>query len=179
MKKIILLILLSLPALYSLGQTISIVSQNKDYIIIKHTINTLELENELPSYSHFILLPNDAQPKSELLSFKNEIRNIKAPYRHSFDSQSRSKVMPYYESTLTNIRGFNFLLINISPFQYDSINNNLNVFYDINLKISYNTRNSSYGDDRYRDREWDNILRDISANPEMIDDFDYDSKGSI
>ena len=175
MKKIILLILLSLPALYSLGQAISIISQNKDHIIIKHTINTLELENGLPSYSHFILLPNDAQPKTELVSFKNEIKNIKTSYRHTIDIQNQSEVIPYFENTLTNIRGFNFLLINISPFQYDSINNNLNVFYDINLKISYNTRNSSYGDDRYRDREWDNILRDISANPEMIDDFDYDN----
>ena len=139
MKKIILLILLSFPALYSLGQALSIISQNKDHIIIKHTINTLELENELPSYSHFILLPNDAQPKTELASFRNEIKNIKTSYRHNIDIQSRDEVMPRYESTLTNIRGFNFLLINISPFQYDSINNNLNVFYDINLKISYNT----------------------------------------
>ena len=125
MKRILFLILLLLISLYSYCQ-----------------------EYQLNSQSNFILLPNDVQPKIELIS-------------------PNQKCLPCYKNQILSIRGYNLLLINI----YDSINDN----HDINLKISYDTRNSSYGEDRYRNKEWDNIIRDISLNPEAIGDFDYDA----
>lgn len=106
-------------------------------------------EFQLHSHSNFILLPNDTQAEIELVSLDKNQNNIN------------------YETQILNIRGYNLLLINI----YDSINDKPNV----NLNISCDTRNTSYGDNRYRNKEWDNIIRDISLNPEVISEFDYDS----
>lgn len=174
MKKILFLILTSFVTLYSYTQEFNVLYQDNEHIVVNHSINNETFtsnifsskgeNNTFPSYSNFILLPNGSHPTIELLSFKTE----------SSHNSSHTHIEPYYETHLTNIRGFNLLFINISPFQYDSINDRLNVFHDINFKISYNTRNSSYGNDRFRNKEWDNIIRDISSNPEMIDDFDYD-----
>lgn len=108
--------------------------------------HTLNLKNKLPSHSNFILLPNDAQPEELVCSEKQNNIN--------------------YETQILNIRGYQLLLINI--YDYDNI-------FDFDIKIKYNTRNASYGDKRFRNKEWDNIIRSIALNPEVIEDFDYDS----
>ena len=109
--------------------------------------HTLNLKNKLPSHSNFILLPNDAQPNVKLVCSEKQ-NNIN------------------YETQILNIRGYQLLLINI--YDYDNI-------FDFDIKIKYNTRNASYGDKRFRNKEWDNIIRSIALNPEVIEDFDYDS----
>ena len=109
--------------------------------------HTLNLKNKLSSHSNFILLPNDAQPNVKLVCSEKQ-NNIN------------------YETQILNIRGYQLLLINI--YDYDNI-------FDFDIKIKYNTRNASYGDKRFRNKEWDNIIRSIALNPEVIEDFDYDS----
>ena len=101
-------------------------------------------------YSNFILLPNNTKAEIELVSSKNQ-RGLN------------------YETQILNIRGYNLLLINI----LDSGLTNTNIDFDI--KVHCNNRNASYGDNRLRTKEWDNIIRSISSNPDVIDDFDYDN----
>ena len=102
------------------------------------------------SYSNFILLPNNTKAEIELVSSKNQ-RGLN------------------YETQILNIRGYNLLLINI----LDSGLTDTNIDFDI--KVHYDNRNASYGDNRLRTKEWDNIIRSISSNPDVIDDFDYDN----
>ena len=98
--------------------------------------HTLNLKNKLPSHSNFILLPNDAQPNVKIVCSEKQ-NNIN------------------YENQILNIRCYQLLLINI--YDYDTV-------FDFDIKIKYNTRNASYGDKRFRNKEWDNIIRSIALN---------------
>ncbi len=198
MRKVVFVILITVLGLCCSAQEFSfptaschgfkIISQRDNSISISHQIKSIRINDgkiilnnfniyeentpSLPSNSSYILIPNDSNPKIKLTSFKKkEIEDIELIH----DSKNEFETSDLFKMSDTiNIRGFNFIILNISPFHYDKDNNCLSVFYDINLEISYGTRNIAYGEDKYRDKEWDNILRDMALNNEMIDDFDYD-----
>lgn len=164
-------------------------SQRNNSINISHQIKSIKIIDKkiilnnfniyedstpsLPSNSHYVLVPNDVNPKIDLISFKKKSIDKVELIHNSKDKFDISDI--YKISDTINIRGFNFVLLNITPFHYDKINKCLDVFYDINLEITYDVRSISYGNDRYRDKDWDDILRNMALNHEVINDFDYDN----
>lgn len=148
----------------------------------------------LPNNACFILIPNGANHDIELISYKEKtIENIEIEAAQFLktdndaddsltprneDIYSKDAFFPgklYEKSDNYDIRGYNIFLLNVNPFQYNPVKKTLKVYYDINLRVSFDTKDIEYGEDRLRSREWDEIIRNIVLNPDAIDDFDYDN----
>ncbi len=188
----------------------SISSKSNDYIDIQHLIPDFKTKDSsiilegiylqaeegtpnLPNNSCFIIIPNNARPQIELISYKEKVIeniNIEPARRLNIDSKDNDSIIfrnpdiylndayfpeeIYKTSNNQEVRGFNSILLNVSPFQYNPIRKTLKVIYDINLRISFQNNDNQYGNERLRSYEWDEILKNIVLNPEMINDFDYD-----
>lgn len=146
----------------------------------------------LPNNSCFILIPNNSRPTVEIISSKEKIienveirpaEKITADNDKNIISNNYAEVYnedAFYPHKICqisdnyNIRAFNFILLNVAPFQYNPVRKSLKITYDIELKISYNDNANYLYDNRLRSKEWDNLLKDIVLNPETISDFNYD-----
>lgn len=73
-------------------------------------------------------------------------------------------------TSVINLRQHKILLVNVSTSAHD-IKNKTD---KLKIEISYTSKEKSYSEDKYRSKEWDDILRSIISNPEEIHDFDYD-----
>lgn len=135
------------------SQGFSISSQKSGKIIIKHEIK--EKSPLLSSYSTYILIPKDAKNLSVC------------------SKQLPQKNISY---SVLNIRDCNIILLNIIPYHHDSISKSKSIIKDIEIEISFQSDNYKYIEERYRNREWDDIIKGIVLNPEFIDDFDYDEQ---
>lgn len=167
-----------------------------NHIIMHDFINLPSDEGtpNLPSNSCYIAVPKNSNPKIELLNYKEKIiENIDINPAHKIlsdldtnviyvnksDIYKKNKFYPeniYNISESYSIRGHDLVLLNVNPFLYNPIERKLKVIYDINLEISYENDNKSENIDRLRSREWDNLLKNIVINSDMISDFDYDNQ---
>ena len=72
------------------------------------------------------------------------------------------------------IRGLDVVMLSINPFQYNPVTKEVIVNRDLEIDIEFSGGNGHFGEDKYRNRFWDPILRDAVINDESIS-FDYDS----
>ena len=73
----------------------------------------------------------------------------------------------------TQIRGLDVVLLSVVPFRYNPIRKTLEVIYDMDIEVSFEGGNGQFGDPRYLNPEWDNILHDLVINGDMLPEANY------
>lgn len=73
----------------------------------------------------------------------------------------------------TQIRGLDVVLLHVTPFRYNPVKKTLDVIYDMDIDVSFEGGNGQFGDPRYRNPDWDGILRDLVINSDMLPEAHY------
>lgn len=73
----------------------------------------------------------------------------------------------------TQIRGLDVVLLSVTPFRYNPVRKTLEVVYDMDIEVSFEGGDGQFGDSRYRNGAWDNILRDLVINSDMLPEAHY------
>jgi len=73
----------------------------------------------------------------------------------------------------TQIRGLDVALLSVTPFRYNPVKKTLEVIYDMDIEMRFEGGNGQFGDARYLHPAWDNILRDLVINSDMLPETDY------
>ncbi len=82
-------------------------------------------------------------------------------------------------SETATVRGVDIALLSVTPFQYNPIKRQLKIFNDISIKIQYDKAGEYHHNERYRSREWDNILKNMILNRDVLTDYDYDNRNRL
>ncbi len=149
----------------------------------------------LPSISRFIAIPQGATAHLEIVRSRTEVlQNLnvapapKIPldtYRGALQYTKNMSIysknasfpeQPVILSQLTQIRGVDVILINITPFQYNPVTKDLSIYRDIEIKVNFTGGNGHFGDDRLRSRYWDPILMDNVFNSESLPAINYSER---
>lgn len=78
-----------------------------------------------------------------------------------------------------SIRGLDLILLSVTPFRYNPVKHQLKVYHDISIKLHFNNGKNYCLEDRFRSREWDNILKNMILNYNIIDEYDYDKRNNL
>ncbi len=73
----------------------------------------------------------------------------------------------------TEIRGLDVVLLNVTPFRYNPVRKTLEVIYDIDIEVRFEGGIGRFGELRYRNPDWDHLLRDLVINSDMLPEADY------
>ena len=73
----------------------------------------------------------------------------------------------------TRIRGLDVVLLNVTPFRYNPVRKTLEVIYDMDIEVHFEGGNGQFGEARYRNPDWDHILRDLVINDDMLPEAHY------
>ncbi len=147
---------------------------------------------DLPGISHFIALPNGATATVRMIDSRREtfygVEMAPAPvipldtddsplvYTRNNEIFAKDSYYPHdplLVGGIAAVRGVETAMLGITPFQYNPVRQELVVFRDIRLEITFNGGNGQFGEDRLRSRWFDPILKDIFLNasslPELQD----------
>jgi PKD repeat protein len=152
-------------------------------------------EPNLPGFGRFIAIPQGAKAKYEIVDMEMEvIHNVKilpspeilkdtekgeATYIEDEKIYSRNAFFPLQPVRLSNamkIRGVDANMLSITPYQYNPVTQELKVFYNIKVKITFEGGNGHFGEDRLRNRWWDNILEEELMNYSSLPVIDYNKR---
>ncbi len=138
---------------------------------------------DLPGISQFLALPNGATATVRLVDSRQEIYygvemapapvipldTDDGPLVYTRNNEIFAKDAYYPESPLVlgsiaPIRGVNAAMLGITPFQYNPARQELVVFRDIRLEITFDGGDGQFGENRLRSKWFDPILNDIFLN---------------
>ena len=71
------------------------------------------------------------------------------------------------------IRGLDVVLLNVTPFRYNPVRKTLEVIYDIDIEVRFEGGNGQFGEARYRNPDWDHLMRDLVINGDMLPEAHY------
>ncbi len=151
---------------------------------------------DLAGSSRYIAIPQGAKAKLNVLSFRTEsYQNIEvapAP-RIPLDTDNSPLVYhrdesiysidafypaePFLLSSETTIRGVDAVMLGITPFQYNPLTKELLVYRDIEIEVVFEGGTSQFGENRYRSRWFDPILRDQLLNYTSLPVLEYSTNG--
>jgi hypothetical protein len=161
------------------------------------TLSGMHIANQagapnLPSGSTFVAIPNGAKPSIRLVRSQTKtIKNIDlipapqpqldndnstAVYEKDMSIYNRNAFYPstpYQISEVMTVRGVEMVEVGVMPFQYNPVTKELIVYEDLELELTHNGGDGSYGDLRYRTPEWDQILSDMLLNHDVLPEVDY------
>ncbi len=152
---------------------------------------------DLPAFSRMVAVPQGGQAVLRIKSYREEIITsvdiAPAPRipldteRGPLDFSLNTKVYssndfypaePFQLSGQTQIRGLDVMMLSISPFQYNPVSKVLKVFRDIEMEIVYKGGTGHFGDDRLRNRWWDQIISASVLNPQQLPVLNFDEPRS-
>ena len=159
-----------------------------------HIANTAGAPN-LPSGSTFVAIPNGSRPVIRVANVKTktlyDVDLIPAPqpqldddnspavYQKDMTIYSRNAyypALPYQMSEPMTIRGLQMVEVGVMPFQYNPVTKELVVYETLELELTTDGGDGTFGDIRYRTPEWDQILSDMILNREALPKVDYGAK---
>ena len=73
----------------------------------------------------------------------------------------------------TRIRGLDVALLSVTPFRYNPVRRSLEVIYDMDIEIRFEGGDGQFGEERYRNPDWDHILRELVVNGDMLPEAHY------
>lgn len=82
------------------------------------------------------------------------------------------------QANTTEIRGMTLAVVNINPFQYNPVSKELRVIKNIEINVEIIGGDDTYGESRFRNKYWDQILDDIIFNENDIPKIDYNKISS-
>lgn len=150
---------------------------------------------DLPGYGRYIAIPQGATPVLEIVSMRTETFNDieiapapripldtdKGPLHYAKNSQAYNTnafypAQPVMLDEPTQIRGVDVCMLNIVPYQYNPVTKQLIVYRDIEVSVRYEGGSRQFGDNKYRNLYWDNILEDVVFNFQDLPVIDYSSR---
>ena len=72
----------------------------------------------------------------------------------------------------TQIRGLDVVMLSVTPFRYNPVKKTLEVIYDMDIEVRFEG-GGQFGEARYRNPAWNNILRDLVINSDMLPEAHY------
>lgn len=150
---------------------------------------------DLPVYSRYVAIPQGAKVKLKVKVLKKEKVTSKeimpAPripkededgaLFYAKDNKIYSNNAFYPEKSVIvskpmKIRGVDVVLVSISPFQYNPVTKVLKINRDIKIELDFEGGNGHFGDDKYRSRYWDPIIKDNILNSAQLPEIDYSKR---
>lgn len=147
---------------------------------------------ELPYINRYIAIPQNANAKIVVNSFKKEVINnvnivpskgaiseydlYDDNYYRNADIYSKDEFYPKEFVALTDnftMRGVDIVGLMISPTQYNPVTKELIVYSEINFSIEFEGGSGTFGDERLRSQYWDPILQHNILNYNNIPEVDY------
>ncbi len=151
---------------------------------------------DLPGIGRFLALPQGATATLEILNARTQVYNdievAPAPVipRENDDSPltyQRNPIIyeadtfypenPVRLSEQGQIRGVDVVTIGITPFQYNPVSKVLTVYTELDIRISFNGGTEQFGDDRFRTRYWEPILRNHLLNYASLTPLSFNAPG--
>lgn len=150
---------------------------------------------DLAGRGQYIAIPQGATASYNIISFRTETyHNVEvapaprlpldtddSPLEYHKD-ESIYSVDAFYPaeavqlSKVTSIRGVDAVILGITPFQYNPISKELVVYRDLQVEVIFEDGNGQFGDNRYRSRWFDPILRDQLLNFASLPEIEYTSQ---
>ncbi|HHE39105.1 MAG TPA: hypothetical protein ENL20_11135, partial [Candidatus Cloacimonetes bacterium] len=147
---------------------------------------------DLPGLSRFIAIPNGADASFKIISSRTEIfSNIeiapapkipldtdKGPLVYQKNEAIYSLNANYPEnpvllSSTQKIRGFDVVMLGITPFQYNPVTKELIVYKDLKIEVTFNGGTGYFGEDRLRSRWWDASIKNLLLNNSSLPEINY------
>ena len=146
----------------------------------------------LPGKGRYIAIPQNADVELNIIRKRKEVIenvNIAPAPRIPKDTESgpldynkNQKIYnkdafypekPVKLSGKDKIRGFDVVMLGITPFQYNPVKKELVVYRDIEVEVNYHGGNGQFGESKYRSRWFDPIVEDAVLNNDLIPEVDY------
>ncbi len=146
----------------------------------------------LPGESRFIAIPSGAQPVVKIVSQRTEvIHNVDiacAPripletetgplqFAKKASVYGKNSLFPAQHvkiSEVSNFRGVDYVMLGITPFQYNPVTKDLIVYRDLQIQIEFVGGNGEFGDQAFRSRFFDPIMSDMMLNYSSLPAIDY------
>ncbi len=146
----------------------------------------------LPGTGRFIAIPQGATANVQILSSRVEvIEDIEiapAPpipletddsppvYHKDMSIYSRNAYYPDSPVKLSEpskMRGVDYVILGITPFQYNPVTRELLVYRDLRVQIDFIGGSSDFGEDRLRSRYWEPILQGNLLNYASLPELDF------
>jgi hypothetical protein len=131
----------------------------------------------LPGSGRFIAVPNGAVPRLEIVSMKSQtFHGIDVLPAHDIPLETDDSPPEYVKdeaiysvdayfpespialSGLTSMRGVDTVVLGITPFQYNPVTRELIAYTDIEIRVTFEGGNGTFGEDRLRNRYWEPVL---------------------
>ncbi|UCC78580.1 MAG: hypothetical protein JSW64_09880 [Candidatus Zixiibacteriota bacterium] len=149
----------------------------------------------LPGDGRMIAIPQSATAQLNILSYQTElIENIDiapAPpipketdnspptYERDlsiYNADEYYPASPALLSELSKMRGVDYVILGITPFQYNPVSKQLLVYRELEIEVNFIGGNGHFGEDRLRSRFWEPILRQNLVNYESLPKIDFYSR---
>lgn len=162
---------------------------------------------DLPGLSKMIAIPAGSVAEFQVVSYETEViqgidlapapripfENEDGPPVYTKDLSIYSANRYYPDETVilsapAKLRGVDYVILGITPFQYNPITRELVIYKRISVDVSFVGGTGQFGEDRLRNRFWEPILQGnlinyntlpkmdfnrINLNPSETDDFEY------
>ncbi len=146
----------------------------------------------LPGNGKFIAIPQGAKAVLEIVSMQTETyQNINVVPSHNIPFETSDDPLIYEKnpeiyntngyypaepvklSEISQLRGVDFVILGITPFQYNPVTKELIVYKNIEVNVRFEGGTGQFGDNRVRSRWWDPILSDNLLNYNILPKIDY------
>lgn len=147
----------------------------------------------LPVVSRYVAIPRGATVNVNVTNQVTEtLQNVdlmpapelpldddKTPMRYFRDEQVYQTdaffpAQPIITSEPMKIRDVDVVILSVTPFQYNPVSKELVVTHQLNLEVSFDGGDGTFGGDpRYRSTAWEHIIRDMVINENALPAFDY------
>ena len=146
----------------------------------------------LPGSGRFIAIPQGATANVQILSSRVEvIEDIEiapaspipletddSPPIYKKDPSIYSRNAYYPESPvklseLSKMRGVDYVILGITPFQYNPVTKQLLVYRDLRVQVDFIGGSGHFGEDRLRSRFWEPILQGNLLNYASLPEVDF------
>ena len=131
-----------------------------------------------PGFGRFIAVPKGATASVSIISANKEtyqnidisypaptpldVDNDPAKYSKKYDVYPKDIFYPENPVKLsapTQIRGVDVVILQVTPYQYNSATKELHVYRELKIEVTFSGGNGHFGEDRLRNRWWDQVLQ--------------------
>ncbi len=149
---------------------------------------------DLPGVGRFIAFPQHAAYKVEVLARKSVSYKMKVAPAAEIQAESDDSP-PVYEkdpaiygldavyppepvlsSSPTTMRGVDVFILGITPFAYNPVREELEVFTNIRIKVTFEGGNGQFGDVSYRSRWLEPMMKQHLVNYASLPAVDFDAR---
>ncbi|MBU0756125.1 MAG: hypothetical protein KJ645_13360, partial [Planctomycetes bacterium] len=150
---------------------------------------------DLPGIGRFIAFPQGAKVAVETLNTRthvlNEIDLAPAPnipaenddrpliYARNpaiFGLDVPYPAEPVMHSGPRKLRGVDVFVLGITPFAYNPVQKQLTIYTDLRIRVTFEGGNGRFGDDRYRSRWFEPLLRQHLLNYDALPSIDFGAR---